>query len=235
MMLRDPQVLPLKVVRIDGQLRYLQRADQEQAVAGAVQGNFFTLDVGRVRAAARRLPWVDEVSVRRIWPDTLHMRVREQIPLALWGEDRLVNRRGEVFQPALKEIPQGLPRLDGPLVHAPRVVEQYQEMSGQVVGLALKIERLELDARQAWMVKFRRGLKLQLGSSDMERRLSRFIRIYPRLTKVSERRLKSIDLRYTNGLAVEWEDTALPATGDSGGSAVGMRSGELASDRKGQA
>ena len=117
--LRDPQVLPLKVVRIDGQFRYLQRSDLEQAVATAVEGNFFTLDVDRIRAAARKLPWVDEVSVRRIWPDTLQMWVQEQIPLARWGKDRLVNPRGEVFQPLPAQKPRHLPRRDGAVESAP--------------------------------------------------------------------------------------------------------------------
>ncbi len=233
MMLGDPQVLPLKVVRIDGQFRYLQRADLEQAVAGAVRGNFFTLDVGRVRAAARKLPWVDQVSVRRIWPDTLQMQVQEQVPLARWGKDRLVNLRGEVFQPSLREMPARLPWLDGAVVSAPRVVARYQEMSRQVAGLELEIERLQLDARQAWVVEFRQGLKLQLGSSDTDRRLGRFVRIYRRLKEPSGKRLKKIDLRYTNGLAVEWENIE-PQTSDYSNSPF-ARPELLAPDGKGQA
>ena len=63
--------MPFKVVRIDGQLRYLDRLQIERAVDGEIRGNFFTVDVERVHRAARDLPWIDRVSVRRVWPQTL--------------------------------------------------------------------------------------------------------------------------------------------------------------------
>ena len=99
MKLQDPRVMPLSVVRIDGDFRHMHRGDLEQAIGSAIRGNFFTVDVAGIRAAAHRPPWVDEVSVRRVWPATLQMQVVEQVPLARWGESGLINGRGEVFRP----------------------------------------------------------------------------------------------------------------------------------------
>ncbi|HXK57283.1 MAG TPA: FtsQ-type POTRA domain-containing protein, partial [Gammaproteobacteria bacterium] len=89
--LRDPRILPFKVVRIDGQLRYLNRVQIEKSVGGEIRGNFFTVDVERVHRAAKALPWVDRVSVRRVWPQTLVVRITEQVPMARWGKHQLVN------------------------------------------------------------------------------------------------------------------------------------------------
>ena len=85
------------------------------------------------------------------------------------------------------------------------------------------------------MVEFRRGLKLQLGSSEIERRLSRFIRFYPLLREPVGKRLKSIDLRYTNGLAVEWVTVNLPQTSKHGKPVTGLGTGWLEREGKGQA
>ncbi|WP_172838749.1 cell division protein FtsQ/DivIB [Solemya velesiana gill symbiont] len=200
--LRDPNVLPVKVVRIDGDFRHLKRIDLEHAVGNRVTGNFFTIDVDAVREAALRLPWVDQVSVRRVWPDTLMMWVEEQEPLARWGEDRLVNLRGEVFAPAAGSIPAGLPGLSGPEGSSIDVVRRYREMMETVTPLGLEIESLKMDQRNSWMLQFRRGLELQLGSVDAEKRLQRFAAVYGWLKVKPGSSVKRIDMRYTNGLAV---------------------------------
>jgi len=206
MQLRDPHVLPLKVVRIDGQLKYLKRADIEKAVGPVIQGNFFTLDVGAVREAAHRLPWVDQVSVRRVWPSTLQMWVREQVPSARWGRQELVNPLGLTFKPSAGDIPAGLPKLSGPAGSAPEVIARYRELQPRFSRLGLDLRQLRLDARLAWRIEFGNGLKLQLGATETGRRVDRFVQVYPQLAEKTQRRLLEIDLRYSNGFAVRWED-----------------------------
>ena len=204
MRLTDPTVLPLKVVRIDGRLQHLKRADIERAVGAVMRGNFFTLDVTAVRAAAGSLPWVDQVSVRRVWPDTLRMRFVEQEAFARWGQRRLVNPRGQIFEPRPEQIPDGLPLLQGPDDSGPRVVQRFRDMRARLAPLGLDIARLELDARGAWQLALHQGLELALGNADTEQRLQRFVQVYPRLNRQQGKRLKRVDLRYTNGFAVHW-------------------------------
>lgn len=204
--LQEPDVLPLKVVRIDGDFNYLKRQFLEEAVGRAVQGNFFTLDVEAVRSAASQLAWVDEVRVRRVWPDTLQMWVKEQVPLAIWGKAALVNERGEVFRPKTKELPVNLPHLLGPEESSQQLTKQFRRMKAQFQPLGLKIKRLTLDERRALTAEFQQGLRLQIGSVDVDDRLERFVRTYPRLKQDSpEREIKRVDLRYANGLAVYGE------------------------------
>lgn len=203
--LSDPHVLPLKVVRIDGELRYLRRADIEAEVGREISGNFFTLDVNRVRQAAEHLPWVDWVSVRRIWPDTLKMTVHEQAPLARWGRQRLVNSRGQIFAPKASQLPRGLIRLSGPDTAVAEVVKRYLALQGRFDALGLRLASIGMDTRRAWTVAFENGLSLDLGTEDTDRRLERFIRFFPVLSREAERRPLRIDLRYVNGFAVRWE------------------------------
>ena len=232
--LRNPAVLPLEVVRIDGRFSHLERDDIVQAVSDAVRGNFFTVDVEAVRDAALQLPWVERVSVRRVWPGTLDMKVEEQQPLARWGKTSLVNRRGEVFTPPRESIPAGLPRLSGQEGSAPAVVARYREIGRRLGELGLRIERLTLDSRQAWRLWLEGGLELDLGRADLERRLNRFIRIYPRLSREAGQRMKRVDLRYTNGFAVLWEPLPPATEGDSGEAAPDRRSGGMKRQRRGQ-
>ena len=36
------------------------------------------------------MPWVADISIRRVWPDKLNMVVTERVPLARWGDDVLM-------------------------------------------------------------------------------------------------------------------------------------------------
>lgn len=204
--LRDPAVLPLKIVRIDGEFRQLDRRDLEQAVSGAIRGNFFTVDLEQVRAAALKLAWVDQVTVRRIWPGTLSMWVVEQQPLAHWGQEELVNAAGHIFAPEHAALGSELPRLEGPRERAVEVVERYRQMNGRLVALGLDLRWLKMDRRGAWSIGFADGSELKLGQADTALRIERFIRLYPGLARAENRKVKRVDMRYANGVAVLWDE-----------------------------
>ena len=203
-LLTDAGFLPVRVVHIEGDYRYLRRETLERAVAGLVSGGFFSVDVHEVGAAAARLPWVDKVSVRRVWPDGLRMHVVEEVPLARWGSDSLVNDRGEVFTPGEGAGPQGLPSLDGPEGSTPRVMAALRSMGRILEPLGLGINRLQLEARGGWNLEIDRGLRLRLGTGAVEQKLERFVRFYPRLLASREESPELVDLRYANGFSVHW-------------------------------
>lgn len=208
--LTDPGFLPIRVVHIEGDCRYLRKETLERAVAGQVSGGFFGVDVHEVGAVAGSLAWVDKVSVRRVWPNVLRMYVVEQVPLARWGSDSLINERGEVFTPGDGSGPEGLPALDGPEGSAAKVAEALRSMERVLEPLGLDIRRLQLDARGSWSVELDGGLQLRLGSSGAEAQLARFVRLYPRLAASREERPELVDLRYANGFSVRWSKETAP-------------------------
>ncbi|MCB1760464.1 MAG: cell division protein FtsQ/DivIB [Gammaproteobacteria bacterium] len=224
--LSDPRVLPFKLVRIDGQFRYLQRSVIEQAVGREIRGNFFTLDVERVRRAALALPWVESASVRRVWPQTLVMQIEEQVPLARWEGERLVNPKGVIFAPEPVRLPPDLVLLAGPDDSSREVVAQYLALQPKLARLGLTIERLQLDARGAWQLTLDSGLRLQLGSGETDRRVARFLAYYPHLQREggSERRILEMDLRYSNGFTIRWQRQSVEELSEQKRTELGMQS-----------
>jgi cell division protein FtsQ len=204
--LRDPQLLPVRVVRIDGSLHHLQRAALEQAVASRLHGGFFTVDVAAVQEAVGRLPWVDRTRVRLIWPGTLQVTVEEQVPLVRWQKSRLLNQRGEVFDPAGSEPAAGLPLLSGPDGSEREVLGRYRDVQARLQPLGREVQELRLDARRSWTLQLDDGLVIRLGNKEVEARLTRFFRVYPRLQQM-DTRLQEMDLRYPNGFAVRADTT----------------------------
>lgn len=227
--LRDPRVLPFKVVRIDGQLRHLDRMQIEKAVGGEIRGNFFTVDVERVHRAARNLPWIDQVSVRRVWPHTLVIKIVEQIPMARWGKRQLVNPKGDIFSPLPGEIPTGLPYLYGPAGSSHEMVAHFLNLKPRLGLLGLELDQLSVDARRSWKMVFANGMRLHLGSKELETRLQRFISTFPQIQHGAEpdSKLLDVDLRYTNGFTVRWEQKQKTPDSDNREPVSGMQSGQV--------
>src|SRR5678816_2292351 len=57
--------------------------------------------IDELRAALEQVPWVRRAAVRRVWPDRLEVSLEEQVPLARWGAEALVNTYGERFAGAV--------------------------------------------------------------------------------------------------------------------------------------
>jgi len=206
--LAQPDTLPIRSVKVEGEFRYLAQQDVYEALGGLASGGFFNVDVRAVKLAAESLPWVDSASVRRAWPDTLRLDITEQVPLAKWGEDKIVNIRGDLFQPPIKGLPENLPRFSGPADSGQKVAVNYQLLSKKLAQINLRISEITLTNRRAWQLRLANGLSLSLGRTVSNDRLERFISVYPELLGEKIARIEAIDLRYTNGFAVRWKKSS---------------------------
>lgn len=203
--MKDPQQWPVERVNIEGGFRHLQAARLEQVVAPLAESGFFVVDVGELQKHLQALAWVDQVSVRRVWPDELEIEVREQRPVARWGADGFVNERAQVFRPEQAVELDMLPQLSGPDGYQERVLAMHRSMQTLLQPLQLEVVRLSLDARRAWRVQLSNGLTLEAGRNHPLRRVARFVKVYPAILAGAEGRLLSVDLRYSNGFAARWQ------------------------------
>ena len=203
--LQQPNTLPLEQVVISGTFKNLQPGKLRELVLKAAKGGFFAVDMKVIRRVVEQQAWVDSASVRLIWPDTLHVEVVEQVPLARWGKDALVNQRGEAFRPGAGETPSGLPHLNGPEGSSQEVSERFRQIGADLTRIGLKIGKLQMDQRRAWVMVTEQDIWFELGSQDVESRLQRFIGLYQQLHEIKQRRLRRVDLRYRHGFALSWQ------------------------------
>ena len=204
----QPGRLPLRVGEVSGSLDRLDRGAIERTVAEAIDGGFFSCDMQRLRAAVVAMPWVADVSVRRIWPDRLHMAVTEQVPLARWGDDALVSVAAGVFRPDDMAGFGSLVELHGPHGSQQRVVQFYQAVLPATRALGLQVAAVRLDERRHWWLHFVGGLTVSLGREQVDQRLAQFLRVFPSLSAQSGRLPERIDMRYEHGFAVRWREPA---------------------------
>lgn len=213
----DPYRFPLDVVQVKGDFRHLDKQKLQDAVAIHVAGGFFTVDVAAIRAAAEQLPWVYKATVRRVWPATLRINIEEQQAIARWGEQGYLNSNGEPFFPDALVGSLDLPELAGPEGHELNVLESFQRVNKTLAPLQIAVMRMELDSRRAWHLQVGDGVMLELGRTDTRERLQRFISAYPMLFAGRIQDLKRVDLRYSNGFSVYWQQLAVtPESGAQG-------------------
>jgi cell division protein FtsQ len=207
-LLANPMTLPVKTVRVVGDLHHVNSMDLEQALASVATGGFLGVNVHEVRKAAVALPWVEDAQVRRVWPDTLRITVVEQVPVARWTAGGLINGHGEVFTPDPSTYPADLPELGGPQGSAAGMLGHLHRLDRVVAPLNLTVTALHVDERRAWTITLSNGIQLLLGKNDLDNRLARFLRVYPSALAAQADYIKHIDLRYSNGFAVGWKHAA---------------------------
>ena len=203
----------LRVVKVQGvngaPLRYVDAATVRSAALPRMRGNFFTADLGAVRAAFETVPWVQRASVRREWPNKLIVSVDEYEVLGTWGEqdDRLLSVDGYLFTANIDEAESDgrLPQLAGPDNSAHEVAERLIDLRVWLAPVKLVPRTLTLSKRYAWTAKLNNGVTLKLGRVQdreaLKRRIDRFVLAYPRLSAQLAGRIESVDMRYPNGLA----------------------------------
>ncbi|MDD2914049.1 MAG: cell division protein FtsQ/DivIB [Gallionella sp.] len=191
-----PGLFPLQSVRLDTAPQRVEVLQVLQTVRNDVQGNFFTVDIERLRQSLEKLPWVRSVSIRREFPQRLAVQLEEHQALARWNNSELVNRQGEVFVADSEQI---LPGFIGQAGDASEVTQRYAEFSQQLATLDLQVTQLALSPRHAWQLRLNNGTVLELGREDMQQRLARFVAVQQSAGKFSA---KYVDLRYRNGFAV---------------------------------
>lgn len=198
-------VFPLREVRILGEPQHVQYTDVERIVQRELRGNFFTIDLAATRKAFEAVPWVRKVDLRRQWPDRLDVRIEEHVPLARWGTLGLVNVEGEIFSASYEGE---LPVFIGPAGSAKEMAIQYVYFRRSLEPIGRLPVQVSVSPRRAWTLRLEGGLTLELGRTDVEERLARFVQNYGRAATMLGRRMDHVDLRYANGFAVRVPEIA---------------------------
>ncbi|MGH8134911.1 MAG: cell division protein FtsQ/DivIB, partial [Steroidobacteraceae bacterium] len=176
----------------------------EQAARGALRGGFVSADLDKLRAAVESLAWVDRARVQRLWPDRIQVEVVEQQAAARWGEDGLLNTRGELFAAGVRHVPPELPRLDGPDGSEWQVAQRYLAIQGRLVEQGLRVAALRLDPRGAWELDLTNGVTVRLGRRQVDERMDRLVQVTAQTIAGRAAEIAYIDMRYSNGFAIGW-------------------------------
>ncbi len=195
--------LPVESVSIAGTFQQVSKKEVEEIIEPKISGGYLTVDLGKIKADLEALPWVYRATIKRQWPQSIEVWIYEQKPLTHWRERSFLNDKGEVFTPN-EEIALSLPRLYGPLGSHLEVLHRYQKVNEQLKPYRMSVDDYQIDKKGAQRIVLNNDIEIRFGSGDIEGKLRRFLKIYrvELANRISD--ISRIDLRYTNGLAVQW-------------------------------
>lgn len=208
-LLSQPGTLPIQTVSITGDFRHLQPDKLQTLVSNEVRGGFFNVNVSTIRDILMQDPWVEDVMVQRVWPETLRVMVSEHVPQIRWGEHSLLNTHGQLFTPDAASIPEQLPMLDGPEGSEALLLRRFREINQRLQPSGLMVSKLKQDSRRSWKFEVDAGFTVVLGRKEFNQRLQRFVTLVPQAMAGRIDQIESVDMRYTNGFSVNWKKTEL--------------------------
>lgn len=195
----EPRLLPIQHIRLEVSCERTSEQEIKKQTAGYVKG-FFSTDVMKLKEKLLSIPFIDEVNVKRIWPDTLLITLVEQKFVALWDNTGAVTRKGIVVKGV--NVDKDMPRFMGPEGQSVMMLEQYHEMSNILKPLNLTIKELNLNSRRSWQVVLSNNVKVIIGRNDIDNKLLNLATVFPKLKKRHGNTIDSVDLRYPNGICV---------------------------------
>lgn len=197
---------PINHVRIEGDLYYIDNSVLQQVLADHMGTDFLQVDVANLTSAVRNLAWIDKVGVRKIWPDTIQVSIKEQVPVARWDSDGFVNQHGKLFFPVSNgTLPENLPILRGPTADVDVMVAMMMRLKRILAQPGTSIQTLVLNRQRSWKIHLADSAVIDLGSSQPEKRLRRFVAAFASRLQHQGRKMLTVDLRYPNGFAIRWQ------------------------------
>ena len=220
-----PHKFRIEEVEVRGQLNHVDGQQVKEVVERVLDGNYFSASLDGIERKIKDMSWVFDASVRRQWPSKLIVEIDEVQPIAKWGEAEWLNSNGELVR---REPWDGnLPLLAGPVSMQEMVWNAFQEWHGMFAAHGLSLDRLEFDERELWYLTLSltalaldrnaivseqenyepshaAEVTMIVDNSDATARIKRLIDALNTQLIAEFPGMKSIDLRYPNGFAINW-------------------------------
>ncbi len=203
--IQNPNQYPIQHVKITANGHYVPNYMLKQNIMMHLHGGFFSLNVAELREGLLENPWVESVSIRRIWPDSLFVEISEAQPLARWNQDGVVSVKGNIIHPDQNSIPSGLPEIQASDEIKDTIVPIFAEFNEELARVNLHLSKLQVTKREAWTAWLNSGLQVSMCRENVEKQFSNFVMLYPKLINDPAAEAVSVNLCYPNGLAVSWK------------------------------
>jgi cell division protein FtsQ len=196
--------IPIKYVRTEGVFQYISKDEIKTVLQPLVKTGILAADMQAIHDAVAQLPWVETVSVKRVWPDAIDIRVHEKKPYVRWGMKSLINEQGVIFTPNNMEQFQTLTLLSGPEKQQVKALEIMKGVKTALADQSMLMAEFDINDRGSWKIKLATGMEILLGRNDQLNKLQRFLKTLAVLGQERVDAMAVADLRYPNGYAVSW-------------------------------
>jgi cell division protein FtsQ len=208
-----PGYFTIERIYVADDLHRVDPLSVERKAWRGVNGNYFSVDLIAIEEQLKKMPGIYQVSVRRVWPDTLRVSIVESDALAKWTELHADGSSGaeQFINLPPDRVLHGVPALAGPAESQEAVFNVYHEADHLFRRLGLETTAVNVTAAGHWtlQVQFSRtdsnaGFVLVVGRHDPVRKVTDFAEVFDLALRGQLALIEVVDLRYPSGLAVRW-------------------------------
>lgn len=163
---------------------------------GPINGtSMLHFDPHAARARIEDIGWVRSASVSRLWPNHVHISVREREPAAVWqvtGTLRLIDREGAIIREIGSYEYSGLPLIVG--AGAPEAASTLLRLLGELGDLEERVTALVRVSDRRWNLRLNNRMDIKLPEFGFEKAL-RDLAVLQDTVNVLDHEFEYIDLR----------------------------------------
>lgn len=162
-----------------------------------------SLSVTEVRDALSKLPWVESVDVRKVYPDTIQINLKERQAFAIWqhgNELSLIEKSGNVIAPLRDNKFSDLPLFVG--LDADKNAAAFFESIQPWESVRNRAKAYIKVAGRRWDMRMDNGITVKLPADDVPRAMDMLARMQQE-NQLLDRDIVSVDLRLSDRTAIE--------------------------------
>lgn len=169
------------------------------------------VDAEKARARIAEIPWVSDVTVKKLYPNRIVVALNERSPYALWQDEgrlKVVDKTGSVMSDTLQPRHAGLPLVVG--AGADKRLEEAVALMNSAPSIRPRIRAAVLVAERRWNLITVDGIEILLPEENPQGALARVAELQD-AKRLLDRDLVVVDTRVPERLFVRLSDTAATA------------------------
>lgn len=201
--------LTLKNIYVEGEV--FTPTDTIIEVVGLEQGQpIMAISLKELKARLEKLEWIKEVYIERHIPSTLHVRITEKEPAAIWQHKKklkLIDEKGNVISGRFVDRFSYLPIIVGE--EANKHVEILFKMFNSEPDLKSTVTAAIWIGKRRWNIRFSNGIEIMLPEKDPEIAWKYLLKLNKE-KKLLKRNIRYVDLRIPDKVFIK--PVSQPAT-----------------------
>ena len=207
-------LFPITQVSVMGDLKNVKQATIKNMLLKDLQQGFFNIDLNTYAQEMEAINWVAQATLRRVWPSKLEILIREHQAVAVWDDKTLISTNGILFKVDSIESFKHLAWVKGNEIDAKELLLTYSELDLLISEFNLHVVELKRVKSGEMNVTFNSKLHSIFSLQEKETQFKRFvsllesgyIKVKNEKNVMNDKELKSIDMRYSNGFSVVWQE-----------------------------
>jgi cell division protein FtsQ len=195
---------PIDHVVVNGDFFHLKEKEVINLIDQKVKDGFLSLNLSGLNKYLESEPWIRNATIRRSWPSTIIVDITEEKPIARWGEKQVLNNVGDYLEITDKQSIKNLPTFTTEFGKSKEMIKSYQLMSEILGPTGLKVHEIQRDVVGSWLITTSSGIQINLGRDQLAQKLRRFQVVWSAQLNSQVEKIKTIDMRYPNGISVAW-------------------------------